>query len=63
MSNLIPIWIIGAPFVSLLILSFSFKGLSAMRGDLPRPLPRELSPGSSAPLLQPMHPDAYRRIP
>lgn len=32
MSAFIPIWIIGAPFVGILILAFSFKGPSAMGG-------------------------------
>jgi len=29
---LIPLWIIGGPFIGLLILAFSFKGPSAMSG-------------------------------
>lgn len=37
MSALIPAWILGAPFIGLLILAFSFKGPSAMGGGLPRP--------------------------
>ncbi len=28
----IPMWIIGGPFIGLLILAFSFKGPSAMSG-------------------------------
>ena len=40
MTSLIPVWILGAPFVGLLILSFSFKGPSAMGGGMPSPLPR-----------------------
>jgi hypothetical protein len=31
-GTLIPMWIIGGPFVGLLILAFSFKGSSAMSG-------------------------------
>ena len=62
MTNYIPVWILGAPFVGLLILLFSFKGPSAMGGDVPRALPRgRMSTDSSAPLMQPMHPDAVRR--
>jgi len=30
MTALIPIWIIGAPFVGLLVLAFSFNGPSSM---------------------------------
>jgi hypothetical protein len=32
METLIPMWIIGGPFIGLLILAFSFKGPSAMSG-------------------------------
>ena len=32
METLIPMWIIGGPFLGLLILAFSFKGPSAMSG-------------------------------
>jgi len=60
--SLVPLWILGAPFVGLLILLFGFKGSSAMGGHLPRPLPRNPTPtDESAPLLQPMHPGAVRR--
>jgi len=31
-DTLIPLWIIGGPFIGLLILAFSFKGPSAMQG-------------------------------
>jgi hypothetical protein len=31
-GTLIPLWIIGGPFIGLLILSFSFNGPSAMEG-------------------------------
>jgi hypothetical protein len=31
-GTLIPLWIIGGPFIGLLILSFAFKGPSAMSG-------------------------------
>lgn len=63
MNTLIPLWIIGGPFVGLLILSFSFKGPSAMGGTVPRSVPRDQDVGrdSSAPLLDPMHPDSPRR--
>jgi len=62
MNSLIPIWILGAPFVGLLILSFSFKGPSAMGGDLPRLEPRSRSASDpSAPLLQPKRPDPVGR--
>jgi hypothetical protein len=60
MSNLIPVWIIGAPFVGLLILSFSFKGSSAMGGSLPRPLSRSDWASNSSPVVQPMIPHARR---
>ncbi len=64
MTNFIPVWILGAPFVGLLILSFSFKGPSAMGGELPRTLPTARSvTDPSAPLLQPMHPGSVRRNP
>jgi len=70
MDTLIPLWIIGGPFVGVLILSFAFKGPSAMGGPVPRVAPRgrEIAVGRdtpvdpSAPLLQPMHPDAPRRL-
>ena len=63
MSPFIPAWIIGGPFIGLLILSFSFKGPSAMGGPVPR-LPAQGRDGSldpSAPLLDPLHPSAPRR--
>ena len=41
MNTLIPVWILGGPFVALLILAFSFKGSSAMGGSLPRLPPRD----------------------
>ena len=63
MNSFIPMWIIGGPFVGLLILSFSFRGASSMGGSLPRPpqRDRDLPSDRSAPLLDPMHPDAPRR--
>jgi hypothetical protein len=62
MNSLVPLWILGAPFVGLLILLFGFKGPSAMGGHLPRPLRgNPTAPDESAPLLQPMHPGAVRR--
>jgi len=30
MNSLIPIWILGAPFIGLLVLAYSFGGTSAM---------------------------------
>ncbi len=64
MNALIPVWIIGGPFVGLLILFFSFKGPSAMGGSGPRlpPRGRELTVDASAPLLDPTHPGAPRRL-
>jgi hypothetical protein len=63
MNPLVPAWIIGAPFIGLLILSFSFKGSSAMGGSAPRLPPRRTDDltDPSAPLLDPMHPHAPRR--
>ncbi len=61
MTNLIPVWILGAPFVGLLILSFSFKGPSAMAA---RPVTRDrLATDPSATPLQPMYPDSVHRGP
>jgi len=64
MNPLIPAWIIGGPFIALVILSFSFKGPSAMGAAGPRLTPRNRdgSLDPSAPLLDPVHPDAPRRI-
>jgi hypothetical protein len=70
MDTLIPLWIIGGPFVGVLILSFAFKGQSAMGGPVPRLAPRRLDMPAghdmpvdrSAPILEPMHPDAPRRL-
>jgi hypothetical protein len=63
MNPLIPLWIIGGPFVGLLILSFSFKGPSAMGGTAPRLPPRDRAAvDPAAPLFEPMHPSAPRRI-
>jgi len=70
MNALIPVWILGAPFVALFILAFSFKGSSAMGGSSPRLPPRDRDYrrerdyrplDASAPTLEPMHPDAPRR--
>ena len=70
MHAFIPLWIIGGPFVGLLILFFSFKGPSAMGGLAPRLPPRGRAMSvqldnparAAAPLLQPMHPEAPRRL-
>jgi hypothetical protein len=62
MNTLVPLWILGAPFIGLLIIAFAFKGPSAMGGSLPRILPRERGIDPSAPLLDPIHPDAPRRF-
>jgi hypothetical protein len=64
MNPLIPVWIIGGPFIGLLILSFSFKGSSSMGGSGARqpPRDREGSTDNSAPLLDPMHAQAPRRL-
>ena len=32
MHALIPLWIIGGPFVAILVLSYSFKGSSSLGG-------------------------------
>ena len=64
MNQLIPVWIIGGPFVALVILSFAFKGPSAMGGTGVRLAPRGVNDAidPSAPLLDPIHPNAPRRI-
>ncbi len=63
MNTFIPMWIIGGPFIGLLILSFSFKGPSAMGGTAPRLLARgDHQPvDPAAPLLDPIHPTNPRR--
>jgi hypothetical protein len=62
-NPLIPLWIIGGPFIGLLILSFSFKGPSAMGGTAPRLAPRGTrATDPSAPLLDPVHPTGPRRL-
>jgi hypothetical protein len=64
MSTFIPIWIIGAPFIALVALSFMFKGQSAMGGSLARPDLRasEGAIDRSAPLFDPVAPSAPRRL-
>jgi hypothetical protein len=62
MNSLIPLWIIGGPFVGLLILSFSFKDSRAMTESMSLPRDRDIPADPSAPLLQPMHPNAPRRF-
>lgn len=63
MNAFIPAWIIGGPFVGLLILSFSFKGPSTMGGSLPRIAPQDgfdsLTP--SGPVSDALYPGAPRR--
>ena len=63
MNSLIPLWIIGGPFIGILILSFSFKGPSSMGGTYPRP-PRagEGAIDPSVPLTDPIHAQAPRRL-
>jgi hypothetical protein len=61
MNPFIPVWIIGGPFIGLLILAFSFKGPSAMGGSAPRLPPRGREVDPSAPLLEPLHANAPRR--
>jgi hypothetical protein len=70
MYSLIPLWIIGGPFVGLLILSFSFKGPSEMGGSVSRVEPGRMDMGArrdtpvdpAAPMLEPIHPTAPRRF-
>jgi hypothetical protein len=68
MNALIPLWIIGGPIVGILILSFSFKGPSAMGAAVPRvpprdrDIPRDTPVDRSAPLGEPMHANAPRRL-
>jgi len=63
MSTFIPVWILGAPFVGVLILAFSFRGPSAMGGSAPRPPRRgHLHDDHAAPFLQPMYRDDLRPI-
>jgi hypothetical protein len=63
MNTLIPLWILGAPFAGLLFLAFSFKGPSAMGGTSARvpPRDRDRPVDQSAPLLDPLGPQAPRR--
>jgi hypothetical protein len=63
MSPFIPMWIIGGPFIGLLVLSFAFKGSSAMGGLGARPGPRlggAVDPAT--PLFDPIHPESPRRF-
>jgi hypothetical protein len=63
MSAFIPVWILGAPFVGLLILAYSFKGPSAMGAALPRTSPDYRSASERRPsLTDPMHSDTTRRV-
>ena len=62
MNTLIPLWIIGGPFIGLLILAFSFKGPSSMGGLAPRDPPRRAAYlDAGVPLTDPVHPEAPRR--
>jgi hypothetical protein len=64
MSAFIPVWILGAPFVGLLILSFSFKGPSAMVATTPG-YRAALDPGPLDPrpsMTDPMRSPATRRL-
>jgi hypothetical protein len=62
MSAFVPVWILGAPIVGMLILSFSFKGPSAMGGELPRTSRDYRASGDmTSPVANPMYPDAPRR--
>jgi hypothetical protein len=64
MSVLVPIWIIGGPFIAVVFLSFAFRGPSAMGGPGLRLPPRSNNfvNDPSAPLLDPMTPGAPRRL-
>jgi hypothetical protein len=62
MHTFIPVWIIGGPFIGILLLSFAYRGPSAMGGSLPRIPPRRAGGlDHSAPIFDPLHPDAPRR--
>lgn len=63
MHTLIPLWIIGAPSIAIVILSFLFGGSSAMGGTALRLPVRDsnLACDDSASRLDPMHPGALRR--
>ena len=53
MNSLIPVWILGAPFVALIILAYSFKGPGAMGSGLqraPHGYRSAIEPPSSAPV-------------
>ena len=63
MATFLPVWILGASFLGVLVLSFSFKGPSAMGGHLPRPQPRGRAVRDSLPSLQPIPADAARPNP
>lgn len=45
-GTFIPVWIIGGPFIGLLVLAFSFKGPSAMEGG------RGLRTGNQGPITR-----------
>jgi len=63
MSAFIPVWILGAPFVGLLILAYSFKGPSAMGANVPRTA-TGYGPAldSRTSMADPMRSDATRRV-
>ena len=60
MSALVPIWILGGPFIGLVILSFAFKGPSVMGGGTRLGRDHDTLRNPS-PLLDPMAPGAPRR--
>jgi hypothetical protein len=64
MNPLIPLGVIGGPFIGLLILSVSLKGPSSMGGSGARmpPSGRGRPSDASVPLLDPMHAQAPRRL-
>ena len=68
MNTFIPVWILGGPFLGIILLSLVFKGQSAMGGSAPR-LVRGRSESAysyagdkSAPLSNAIHADAPRRL-
>jgi hypothetical protein len=62
MSVFIPVWIIGAPFLGILFLSFAFGGSSSMGANVDRLSTRREGYDPSVPLSDPMAPSSTRRI-